>query len=142
MALLLNGAGAPEPSPSVTRRLRAIHPGLFLRHIPHAGPMWAVCLTWPDNEPRREHVRSGELPPDRAHDIIGYLPMDASLDEAPAYLEKMFRTYPSESVQRMADMVVQVQQSAVLSAAVDEALGEVLDRPDPSGVSRRRTRKS
>jgi hypothetical protein len=140
--ILLNGAGAPEPSPSVTRRLRAIHPDLFLRFIPHVGTSWAVCMGWASNDPRREQVQRGEVGPDRAHDIVGYLPMDASADDAPGYLERMFRSYPSDAVKRLADFVVQEQQASILGAATEEAIGEVLDQADPSGRGAKRRRRS
>ena len=140
--VLLNGAGMPEPSSSVQRRLRAIHPDLFLRFIPHVAQMWAVCMHWPKEDSRRAQVKSGEVAPERAHDIIGYLPMDASTDDAPAYLERMLRTFPSEAVQKLAQFVTQTQDDAVLNAAVDSAIGEVLDAPDPSRTTAkpRRTR--
>jgi hypothetical protein len=124
----------------VQRRLQAIHPDLFLRFIPHAAQHWAVCMKWQPNEERFAQIQSGEVNPERAHDIIGYLPMDCSAEDAPSYLERMFRTFPNEAVQSLANFVTQVQDATVLGAAMDTAIGEVLDQKDPSKPKSRRTR--
>jgi hypothetical protein len=140
MAVILNAAGTPEPSPQVQRRLRAAHPGLFLRFLPQSGEHWAICLEWGANDPRRAKLQDGSVDPARAHDIIGFLPMTCSADEAPAYLERSFRTFPREDVQRMADDVT-ASFSAPAQQAVEQAIAEVLDNPNPAGTPKRR-RKS
>ena len=139
MAILFNAQGRPEPSPEVTRRLLAIDPGLFLRFIDHVGAFWAVCWAWPKTDRRWEGVREGSIDPAKAFDIVGYLPMDCPVDSAPAYLERMLRTFPKEEVQRMADSIEAFNSSgSALSALVDQAIGEVLDHPDPTGKAKRR----
>ena len=62
-----------------------------------------------------------------AHDIIGYLPMLCSVDEAPGYLERTFRQYPKDEVRRMADFVEQFNATQPISQAADAALTEALD---------------
>lgn len=140
MAVILNAAGTPEPSPHVQRRLRAVHPGLFLRFLPQSGEHWAVCLGWNEADPRRAKLQDGSVSPERAHDIVGFLPMTCGADEAPAYLERSFRTFPREDVQRMADDIT-ASFSAPAQEAVEQAIAEVLDSPNPSGAPKRR-RKS
>lgn len=130
MALILNSAGRPEPSPETSRRLRAIHAGLHLKFM-DGDAFWAVCMAWEPEDRRWATVQSGEIAPDRAFDIIGYLPMDCNADQAPAYLERMFRTWPAENIQRMADHLDQYN-AAALSTVAESALGEVLDMHDPS----------
>lgn len=137
MAVILNAAGTPEPSPHVQRRLRAVHPGLFLRFLPQSGEHWALCLDWPATDARRAKLRDGSVSPDRAHDIVGFLPMTCSADEAPAYIERSFRTFPREDVQRMADDVV-ASFAAPAQAAMEQAIGEVLDSSNPSNAPKRR----
>lgn len=141
MAILLNERGNPEPSPEIQRRLRGIHPRLSLRFMQSAPSHWAVVLGWDENEPRRERIRSGEIPLTSAIDIIGYLPIDASVDEAPGYLGRMFRTYPSENVQSIADHIANFNATEPLRDAVEAAAADVLDSANPAGTPKARRRK-
>ena len=142
MAVLVNALGHPEPSPEVQRRLRGVHPNLFLRFIDHLPTMWAVCWRWEENDRRWAEVQSGEVDPARAHDIIGYLPMDCGTDEAPSYLHRVLRTYPKEEVAALADRALRFNETEALNAQVAEALKELTDAPDPTGLTKtRRTRK-
>lgn len=140
--VLLNHLGRPEPSPEVSRRLKMIHAGLHLRFLdPDQEQFWAVCMNWQPEDTRWSTVQSGEISSDRAFDIIGYLPMQCSADEAPAYLERMFRTFPREDINRIVDSMDN-WNTGFIKQSFDMALGEVLDRPDPSGNTkvRRSTR--
>jgi len=131
MPVLLNSTGRPEPSPEVSRRLKAIHAGLHLRFMADGDGFWSVCMAWDPEDTRWGTVQSGEISPDRAFDIIGYLPLDCPADQAPPYLERMFRTWPNAKVQRMADKVNSFN-AGVASDMAEQALAEVLDMADPS----------
>lgn len=135
--VLLNALGRPEPSPEVSRRLKAIHEGLHLRWVSGVEGHWAVCLTFQPDDRRWELVQTGEIPPDKAFEIIGFLPMDCGPDEAPPYLERSFRTFPKDYVQNMTSAMEHWNTSAV-QQAVETAIGEVLDMPDPSSVAPRK----
>lgn len=137
--VLLNHMGKPEPSLEIQRRLQAVHPDLHLRYIPSADTFWGICVSWEKDDPRYEVVRNGTYDPTKTFDIIGYLPMACSVDEAPSYLERVFRQYPKESVQRMADFIDK-GNNAPVEAALEEALAEVLDRADPSATVEKRGR--
>lgn len=139
--VLFNGAGTPEPSPETARRLRGIHAGLFLRFLPHVESHWAVCLHWQSDHPGWARIQSGEVAPDLAHDIIGYLPMDCGVGEAPAYLEHMFRAFPRDEVRRMADAVHQHNQTVPVAQAAEQAIADVMDLADPSQTTPKRKRK-
>ena len=140
MAVLLNSAGQPEPPTHVVARLRALHAGLHLRVLEHTGEHWAICMEWTPEDRRREWVQAGETNPASAYDIIGYLPMLCSADEAPAYLERTFRQYPKDEVRRMADYVEQYNATQPIAQATEQALAEVLDQPmAPSSRSRSKT---
>lgn len=141
MTILLNERGTPEPSPDIQRRLRAIHPRLSLKYVTAAPSHWAVTLGWDDSDPRNERVRTGKLPIGSAYDIIGYLPMDAGVDDAPGYLARMFRQYPMEHVQSIADHVAQFNATAPVQQAVESAVAEVLDSANPAGTPKARRRK-
>jgi hypothetical protein len=135
--VLLNAAGTPEPSPEIQRRLRGVDPHLHLRFVQAGGSHWAICWTWRDSDPRRERIQQRDLDPDKAYDIIGYLPMTCPADEAPAYLERSLRTFPKDEIQRVADDIYRYNQSAPVNAALEEAMAEVLDRADPTGLVKR-----
>jgi hypothetical protein len=74
-------------------------------------------------------VQTGQTDPASAYDIIGYVPVDCSVDEAPAHLERVFRTYPKDEVRNMADYVQSYNESAPVDAAIEEALVEALESP-------------
>ncbi len=129
--VLLNALGRPEPSPEVSRRLTAIHAGLSLRWIPGAGENWAVCMAWQPEDGRWQYVQNGSYDAHLTYDIIGYLPMNCGPDEAAPYLERSFRTFPREDIQRMSDAMAN-WNTGNIQEALDAAIGEVLDSPDPS----------
>ena len=97
-------------------------------------------MAWEESDPRWKHVQSQEIDPLRSMDIVGYLPMRCSLDEAPAYLERSLRQFPRQDVQQIADGIVRFNETVPLQDAVNAAIAEVLDSPDPSGTAKRRGR--
>lgn len=138
--VLLNHLGRPEPSPEVSRRLKAIHAGLHLRFVSsYQGENWAVCMAWQPEDGRWAYVQSGASDPADAYDIIGYLPMLCPPDQAGPYLERMFRTFPRDDIQRMSDAMTNWNTSAV-QEALSSAISDVLDSPDPSGTAKKRRR--
>lgn len=122
MNVLLNAAGTPEPSPELQRRLRGVHPGLGLRFNRGTENAWMITMEWDRADVRWEMVKRQELGAGSAFDIVGYLPMACSLDEAPAYIAQRLRTYPREDVKRMADRVAQYNATTPMKAAVEEAI--------------------
>lgn len=138
--VVLSHRGTPEPSSEIQRRLRAVHPRLTLRYVDAFEEHWAICMTWEENDPRWQNVQSQLIDPSRSMDIIGYLPMRCSVDEAPAYLERALRQFPRQDVQQVADRLMHFNATAPLDAAVNAAIAEVLDSADPSGTAKRRGR--
>lgn len=134
--VVLNHRGTPEPSSEIQRRLRAVHPRLFLRYVDVFDAHWALCMRWDEGDRRFVELQQQTLDPDRAFDIVGYLPMDCATDAAPAYIERSLRQYPVEEVRRIADHVQSYNAAAPVAAAVEEAIAEVLDNP----VARKRGR--
>lgn len=129
MAVLLNAAGQPEPPTAIVARLRALHAGLHLKFLTHTNAHWAVCMTWTQDDRRWERVQTGQTDPASAYDIIGYLPLDCSPEEAPAYLERVLRQYPKDEVRNMADYVQQYNADAPVDTAIEAALVEALESP-------------
>jgi hypothetical protein len=136
--VVLNHRGTPEPSSEIQRRLAAVHPKLSLRYIDGADEHWAICLGWEENDPRWQHIQSQEIDPNRSMDIVGYLPMGCSLEEAPSYLTKALRQYPKQDVQSLVDRVMAFNSTTPVQQAVESALTEVLDSANPSGTPKRR----
>lgn len=125
MPLLLNSVGRPEPSPEIQRRLRQVHHGLSLKFNDGVAGHWMVTMEWDRNDPRWEAVRTGVNDPASAYDIIGYLPMDCSIEEAPAYIERSLRSWPKESVRSLAGRMSHYNTQAGASQ-VEEAMHEVM----------------
>jgi hypothetical protein len=143
--VVLNHRGTPEPSSDIQRRLSAVHPRLFLQYIQGADRHWAICMRWDETDERWKHIQSQHIDPNRSLDIVGYLPMDCSLEEAPSYLGRALRTFPRSDVQGLADRLMHFNETAPLNAAVESAIAEVLDSADPSQTAPRkrgRPRKS
>ena len=57
--------------------------------------------------------------------------LDCGVDEAPAYVAKVFREFPREDVQGLLDRINKFNE-APAQAAAEKAIAEVLDSPDPS----------
>lgn len=94
-----NAFGVPIPSPEVEARVRDIEPTMKLRayrlgeeadRTPRI--QWAAVMDWPEHDPKRARVQSGELDPAMAFDIVAFLPLDISPAEIPGYLERGLTT--------------------------------------------------
>ena len=138
--VVLNHRGTPEPSSEIQRRLRQVHPRLELRYIEAFDAHWAICMRWAENDARWRMIQSNEVDPNRSIDIVGYLPMTCSPDEAPAHLEKSFREYPLDEVRRLTDFVSQYNAVQPAEQAMQEAIAEVLDSANPTSQPKRRGR--
>jgi hypothetical protein len=138
--VVLNHRGTPEPSSEIQRRLTAVHPRLSLKYIDGADQHWAITMRWDEHDPRWGMVQSQELDPNRSLDIIGYLPMACGMDEAPAYLAKAIRQYPKADIQALTERVIAFNETTPIANAMDAALAEVLDNPNPAGTPKRRGR--
>lgn len=87
--LVVNERGVPQPSEAVASRLRGLDPCLGLRCYQWGvTQQWALVYAWRDTDPRRARIQTGELDPNTAVDIIGYLPLDCSPEQACASAER------------------------------------------------------
>lgn len=125
--LLRNAGGVPQPSVELIQRIQArCRLPLTLRYRSAA---WGVDRVWAESDPRWERVRTGEISADMAFDNIGELPLTCSLDEAPAYLERMLRNYPVEEYRKMAEAValwnVEGQQQQIIADVIDATRNEM-----------------
>ena len=138
--VVLSHRGTPEPSSEIQRRLRQVHPRLSLRYVDAFDAHWAICLGWAENDARWAMIQSNEVDPLRSMDIVGYLPMACPVDEAPPYLEKSLREYPAEEVRNLTRNIQQYNMTQPVEQAMQEAIADVLDNPNPSSPTKRRGR--
>jgi hypothetical protein len=91
MIHMIGGVAAPTPEESTERSLREVLKGLDtlldVKWIPTAmynerdcrwEGRYALTVDWPSADKRWSMVQSGEVPPDMAHDIVGWLCTDMS----------------------------------------------------------------
>lgn len=138
--VVLSHRGTPEPSSDIQRRLLAVHPRLSLRFVDGVDHHWAICMGWDERDARWGRVQSGTIDPMRSVDIIGYMPIACSVDEAPSYIERALRQFPRQDVQQVAQHMMQWNDTKPMQAAMEEAIAEVLDAPDPSKAQPKRRR--
>jgi hypothetical protein len=86
--------GRPLPPTELVEKLRQFDPriGLF-----YTNAAWAITEAWTEEDPRRARIQAGEMQPEFAFDIAGYLPVTCSLDEALPYIERELRNHTAES---------------------------------------------
>jgi len=126
--ILLGADGSPQPPQDILRRLQAIDPKLGMKFVDVPGKPWAITLGWGENDRRMGEVRAGKANPADAYDVLGYLPADCSLSEAPAYIGRFFGTYPRADVtQLLAKMDLWNQTSAGGVEEAEQVLAELSD---------------
>lgn len=138
--LLVNSAGVPEPSSDIQRRLKQVHHGLSLRYTPAAQQCWLITMDWERNDPRWEMVKRQEMDPKDTWDVIGYLPVGCSPDEAPSYLEKSLRSYPKEEVKRLGERIHHYNDG-LRTTHIETAMHEVMQGNPAEFESRKVTGK-
>lgn len=83
-----NERGVPEAPADVVARLRGIDPRLALKcYRWGAEDQWAIVYLWDETDPRMARVKTGEIDPSTALDILKYVPLDMKPDEVPGFIE-------------------------------------------------------
>lgn len=124
--ILFGASGNPEPSTDIVRRLRELDPRLDLTWLSGAGK-WAVRMHWLPDDRRRERIKRGEMPSDVAFDIIGYLPVDCSVDEAPPLLARMLRYWPNEDISKMVEGLTRWNSGGAQQELVEGLMEDLSD---------------
>ena len=110
MAVLLNAYGVPQAPTEIVARLKRISPLLDLKFVAfpstegNVQQWWAVVQDWTEQDNRRANVMDGSVPPDKAFDIIGYLPLDATPHDCFGYITnklQRMRDHPRIHVDRL-----------------------------------------
>lgn len=125
MAFLFNASGNPEPSPEIQRRLRAIDPRLSLRFHPDFSRHWSVRCEWKSDDRRWERVQGGDINPADAYDVIGWLPIDCSVEDAPAYLERTLAQFSQRTAERVAFDIEKWNTGSMMSDHINNVMSEM-----------------
>lgn len=143
---LLDGAENPLAPSSVVAELVALNPRLGLNY--HVGlHAFMVTLRWPEHDPRRAYILSGEMSPDSDFEILCPVPANVSLDELHGWVQQQLRRVGEtrEDVRQMlaANEERVARQNTDVMAAVEaegtDMLMESITRPS-GGVGSRRKR--
>ena len=131
--MILSDQGVPYAPSDIVTRLRQVNPrlGLLWRNGWN-GAHWALVMEWDESDRRRSRVRSGELAPDEAHDILAFLPPDCSADQAYGYLVNAFRASSEENTRKLLDRV-HTYNDNVLKAHEESALSDALNWAEVRG---------
>lgn len=123
--MIISALDDPVPPPLAQAALKAVDPRFFLRWVNGVLKYWAICERWRDNDPRRERIRTGELPSNADWDVIAYLPLGCSAEEVEGYILREFVrvTDPKKQANEMVEQVKKEnedQQSKLKEAFVNE----------------------
>lgn len=122
--LMVDGAGTPQPPEELNRRLAAVDPLLFVQYW---AASWRVFRTWSPNDPRWARVRSQEIPPETARDIVAQIPAHVPVDEMAPYLERELRGCSVEDARKLADSLAQWNTFDAGKDAVDATIADVVE---------------
>lgn len=121
--------GRPQPPQDLLERIRRYDSRLGLFYTNAA---WAITEAWREDDQRRQWIQSGEVQPEAAFDICGYLPITCSLDEAPAYIEQMLRSYTLDQYTALRQAVTHWNEFGLLDQVGDKVMAEVSNALDKS----------
>lgn len=127
ISVLVTANGDPQPPEDVLRRLRAVDGGLTLEWQRQM-KQWTVKRAWPQSDRRWQWVQEQSYPPSAAHDILGYVPNDCDVDQVPAYVEGLIRTWPVEDAKQLLERMVHYNdRTDAVAAVVEQAVEETLE---------------
>lgn len=96
MSLIVTANGDPTPSQEILAGLKALDSQFSMRWIGGI-QQWAIMYEWHDSDPRMHKVRTQQIAPTDAADVMTYLPKDATADEAYPIIINSFRRISSNS---------------------------------------------
>lgn len=100
MGLIIPGGGSYVPQ-ELQDRIKQIDPSMSIipkqQAVMDSGAegdrqevkwVWYVVTKWPENDKRWQMVKWGQIDPENAFDVLGQLPPDCPIEQAPGYLAK------------------------------------------------------
>ena len=129
---LRDAANIPIPPTAITERIRHTWPDqkFDLRYL---SASWALIRHWPDADPRWKWVKEEGYNPNFAWDNIGSLPINCSVEEAPAFLERMLRSDSRDDVQKLALKIADWNVFEHQEEVVKELIEDVRDAMGKQG---------
>ena len=123
--LILGADAQPLVPPSISAALADIDPRLGLLYHP-ALRAFCVTLRWPEDDPRREMIRRGDIDPNSDAELLCPVPAEVSLDDLHGWIRRqLVRVGQSrEDVRRMIaanETRVAAQHAQVLEDKLTEA---------------------
>ena len=100
MSIVRTLTGAAVPPQDLVRRFKQVDDRLDVKfiHYPHVNygntnvqEYWAIIIRWPDDDPRRQLIQRGDLPEHGDFDVISFLPLDCSVEQAFSFFENACR---------------------------------------------------
>jgi len=131
--VLYDAKGAPQPPDHLVRRMQAIDPSLGVRFaaLP-SGAQWAVTQKWAPNDKRRVMIQLGQMDPDADHDIIAWIPVRVSLEDAPAWVARQWKQTDREDLRRFLDRL-DVEDLEATKASSKDAMEEAMNVAEVMG---------
>lgn len=89
--MIVSELGRPLPPEGVVKSLHQVDDRLGLKYVAYhhrdginmnTDERWAIILNWGAEDDRRVMIQRGQMAPDAAFDILAYLPIDASPEDA------------------------------------------------------------
>lgn len=123
--MLITALNDPIAPPIAQAALASVDPRFHLRWVSGVMRYWAICEHWRENDPRRERIKTGELTPDSAWDVIAFLPLGCSAEEVEGYILREFTrvTDPKKQAAEQVDAVEKANkanQAKIVDAFMDE----------------------
>lgn len=125
LSVIVNDRGTPEPPTDVVRRLRAVDPKLTLRWGPWGA--WQLVREWRSGDRRWERVQTERYDPAMAFDVIGHIPNACSVDEVPAYVERLLREWSNADEATQMLKAMDHYHTGTATSAVAEAVQEAIE---------------
>lgn len=122
--LVRDANGIPQPPAELVKRIDEKFEGRV--RLRYASASWAVEYIWPPNDRRWALIQSQEIG-NYPYDIVGSLPPTCSLDEAPAYLERMLRAFPKDEVRKLLSNLTDWNMEGRQQALAEEVMAATRD---------------
>lgn len=92
-----------------------------------SGTGWKLTWEWPATDTRWSRVLSQEIPAESAYDVIGYLPMGCTAEDAPAYVETHLKSYPKEEISKLRSEMHRWNSHEVAGGQIGELVSSTMD---------------
>lgn len=98
--MIYTSFATPAAPSEVVKRLKQVDPRLDLKYVAwpsrdganmNLSHQWAIIQRWREDDTRRRMIQLGQMSDDSDFDVITYLPIEVSTEEAFGYFERSLR---------------------------------------------------